>query len=139
MTGWFGSLRRTGSIRSEARRGVTCPSSCIKCEDLHEDSYHVFLRAAGLWNFIEPLLHRFDDALEPEIIFSVLQHMPAAQAEMFAMILWSIWKSRNTKLWQQESENNHSIIERAKHLLEGWRTANKKRQVTQQVLIELLS
>ena len=24
------------------RRGVTCPSSCVKCNDPHEDSYHVF-------------------------------------------------------------------------------------------------
>jgi hypothetical protein len=81
-------------------------------------------RAAGLWQVIEPLLHRFDDA--PDIIFQVLQNVTAAQAELFATVLWSIWKSRNLKLWQQENENNSNIIERAKHLLEGWRIANMK-------------
>jgi len=123
------------------RRGVMCPSLCVKCDDMHEDSYRIFFhcctavgvwRAAGLWPVIEPLLHRFDDA--PEIIFAVLQHATAAQQELFATILWSIWKSRNLKLWQQESENNHSIIERAKHLLEGWKSANRKRQVVQQTV-----
>jgi len=119
-----------------------CPSSCVKCDDTHEDSYHVFFhcctavgvwRAAGLWPVIEPLLHRFDDALE--IIFYVLEHAAVAQQELFVTILWSIWKSRNLKLWQQESENNHNIIERAKHLLEGWKSANRKRQAVQQTVI----
>ena len=45
------------------------------------------------------LLHRFDDA--PDIIFHVLQHVTTAHAELFATILWSIWKSRNLKLWQK--------------------------------------
>ena len=37
--------------------------------------------------------------------------------------------SRNNKVWQQVTESNGSIIERAKHLLEDWRNANKKQQV----------
>lgn len=87
-------------------------------------------RAAGLWQIIEPLLHRFDDA--SDIIFQVLQIVTAAQIELFVTILWSIWKSRNLKLWQQEDENNNNIIERAKHLLEGWRIVNMKQHGLQQ-------
>jgi ribonuclease HI len=56
----------------------------------------------------------------------------AAQLKLFVTILWSIWKSRNLKLWQQEEENNNNIIERAKHLLEGWRITNRKQHGLQQ-------
>jgi len=40
--------------------------------------------------------------------------------------MWSIWKARNLKLWQQVSYSTFTILERARHLLEGWRNANRK-------------
>ncbi|KEH18875.1 hypothetical protein MTR_8g031080 [Medicago truncatula] len=76
---------------------------------------------------IEPLLHRFDDA--PEIIFYLLEHGTTVQSELLVTIMWSIWKSRNNKLWQQVTESNGNIIERAKHLLEDRRNTKKKQQV----------
>ncbi|KEH18827.1 hypothetical protein MTR_8g028785 [Medicago truncatula] len=115
-------------------RGVNCLSSCVFCHDPHADCYHLFFRCCtavgiwrskGLWQVIEPLLHRFDDA--SEIIFYLLEHGTAVQYELVT-IMWSIWKSRNNKLWQQVTESNGNIIERAKHLLEDWRNANKKQQ-----------
>jgi hypothetical protein len=75
-------------------RGVMCLSLCVKCDDAHEDNYHIFFhccttvgvwRAASLWSIIEPLLYMFDDA--PNIIFFVLQHATVAQQELFATIL----------------------------------------------------
>jgi len=47
--------------------------------------------------------------------------------------MWSIWKSRNLKLWQHVSESTVTILERAKHLLEGWRKANRKQGLLGQV------
>jgi len=82
------------------------------------------LRTAGLWHLIEPLLNIFDDA--PEIIFHILGHAETTQAELFATTLWSIWKRRNLTLWQQVTESNRNVVERAKHLLEEWRHANLK-------------
>jgi hypothetical protein len=79
-----------------------------------------------LWSLIEPLINRFDDA--PEIIFHLLEHVTAMQAELIATIWWSIWKSRNLNLWQQVTENNSNIVARAKHTLELRRNANKKQQ-----------
>ena len=115
------------------RRGVNCPSSCVLCNDPHEDSYHMFFhcgtavgvwRTAGLWHLIEPLLQRYDDA--PEIIFHLLENSVQVQAELFATLLWSIWKSRNLRLWQNVNETNSNIVARAKHLIEDWRFANRK-------------
>jgi len=38
-------------------------------------------------------------------------------------IMWSLWKSRNVKLWQQHNETNVQVFKRATHLLEEWRAA----------------
>jgi len=84
-------------------------------------------RTAGLWNLIEPLLQRYDDA--PEIIFHLLENAVQVQAELLATLLWSIWKSRNLRLWQNVTETNSNIVARAKHLIEDWRFANKRQQM----------
>ncbi|XP_024634347.2 uncharacterized protein [Medicago truncatula] len=115
-------------------RGVTCPSECVICEDPHEDSYHILFhcprsidiwQTTNLWHLISPALHQFDNA--PDIIFNLLHNLSAAQIENIVTIMWSIWKARNLKLWQQVSNSFTAILERAKHLLDGWRKANRKR------------
>jgi len=74
-------------------------------------------------NLTTPSLNQFDNA--PDIIFDLLQKLSASQVESIVTIMWGIWKSRNLKLWQQVSESTVTILERAKHLLEGWRRANR--------------
>jgi len=103
------------------------------CDDPHEDSYHIFFHcktaidvwnAANVWHLIAPSLNQFDNA--PDIIFNLLQKLSASQVENVVTIMWSIWKSRNLKLWEHVSESTVTILERAKHLLECWRKANRK-------------
>ncbi|XP_039687155.1 uncharacterized protein [Medicago truncatula] len=77
-----------------------------------------------MWDLISPLLNQFDNA--PDIIFNLLQKLSAAQIEIIVTIIRSIWKARNLKLCQQVTDSNITILERARHLLEGWRTANRK-------------
>jgi ribonuclease HI len=114
-------------------RGINCPSECVSCEDPHEDSYHIFFhcpkavdswQTANLWHLISPLLTQYDNA--PDIIFNLLQKVSAAQNENITTIMWSIWKARNLKLWQQTTDSTFTILERARHLLQGWRNANRK-------------
>ncbi|XP_024636268.1 uncharacterized protein [Medicago truncatula] len=102
-------------------RGVNCPSECVRCDDPHEDSYHLLFhcpitvniwQTANLWHLIAPSIHQFDNA--PDNIVT---------------IMWSIRKARNMKLWQQVSDSTFTILERAKHLLEGWRSANRNKSL----------
>jgi len=52
----------------------------------------------------------------------------------------SIWKARKLKLWQQVSDSSVTILERAKHLLEGSRNANhKKSHVSQNHTVSITS
>jgi ribonuclease HI len=114
-------------------RGVNCPSECVRCEDPHEDSYHILFHCSmaveiwqttNIWHLIALSLSQFDNA--PDIIFNLLQRLSAAQIENIVTIMWSIWKAKNLKLWQQVSDTTVTILERARHLLDGWRNANRK-------------
>jgi len=114
-------------------RGVNCPSECVRCEDPHDDSYHILFhcplavdiwQSVNMWHLISPSLSQFDNV--PDIIFNLLQRLSAAQIEHIVTIMWSIWKSRNLKLWQQVSDSTVTILERARHLPEGWREANRR-------------
>lgn len=69
------------------------------CNDPHEDII-----------LIEPLLNHFDDV--PDIIFHLLENVSAARAELIVTIIWSIWKSRNLKLWKQV-ESSSNVVEKA--------------------------
>ena len=73
---------------------------------------------------ITPSLNQFDNA--PDIIFNLLQRLSVAQIENIVTIIWSIWKAWNLKLWQQVSDSTVTVLERARHLLAGWRNANRK-------------
>jgi ribonuclease HI len=73
---------------------------------------------------ISPSLNQFDNA--PDIIFNLLQKLTAAQTEIIVSIMWSIWKARNLQVWQQVTDSTTTILERARHLLDGWRKANRK-------------
>jgi len=114
-------------------RGVNCPSNCVRCEDPHKDSYHILFhcpvavdiwQSANMWHLISTSLNQFDNA--PDIIFNLLQKLSAVQIEYIVTIMWSIWKPRNLKLWQQVSNTTTTILARTRHLLEGWRNANRK-------------
>jgi hypothetical protein len=58
------------------------------------------------------------------LIFTFLQNFSSMQYELMATIMWSLWKSRNMKLWQQQNETNVQVFQRATHLLEEWRAAH---------------
>jgi len=59
------------------------------------------------------------------LIFSLLDHVPSTQKELFVTIMWSLWKCRNLKLWQQKNETCMQVVERARHLLDDWRTSQE--------------
>jgi len=114
-------------------RGINCPFVCVTCNDSHEDSYHIFFHcktnidvwsATNVWHLIAQSLSHFNNV--PDIIFNLLQQVLAIQLETIATIMWSIRKALNLKLWQHVSDSSTTTLERAKHILEGWRSVNCK-------------
>jgi len=99
----------------------------VSCDDINEDLAHVFFecpiavqvwRMSDLWDEVQ---HAF--ALSTTTVFAIfylLQELPSAYSQRFVAIVWSVWKHRNLKLWQNENETCAQIVERARHLVEDW-------------------
>jgi hypothetical protein len=56
------------------------------------------------------------------------------QSQRLATILWSLWKHRNLKVWEDVTETCAVVVERARVLLEDWQLANGLRTLDQPVL-----
>ena len=107
-------------------RGIHCPDDCVLCGTNYEDNIHVLLECPGtmqawqevnLWDIIDRTLRQNYNM--DALIFPLLDH------KCF-VITWSLWKRRNLKLWQQQNETCR-MFERARHLLDDWRTAQEVR------------
>ena len=115
-------------------RGVSCPLDCVHCNHNYEDSIHILIecpkavqvwRNANLWDIIDRVIHQ--DYNTSDLIFTLLQILSSGQCELMATIMWSLWKCRNMKLWQQQLETDSQVFQRATHVLEEWRTAQRIR------------
>jgi ribonuclease HI len=97
-------------------RCVPCPLTCSVCEQHNEDDWHIFfncndsilaLQTAGLDHLVTARVHRFHTATE--LIFSICSEEDRATAGCFALILWTVWKNRNDKVWNDVKESGRSI------------------------------
>jgi hypothetical protein len=59
-------------------------------------------REVQLWDTIERTLRKNYNM--DALIFTLLDQLPLVQRELFVTIMWSMWKRRNLKLWQQQNE-----------------------------------
>ena len=129
-----------GCLPTRARlldKGVNCTSLCAMCDESYEDTSHVFfdcLRARIVWQQ-SLLLSKVISVMQKssttaEIIFTLLQELPQGQAEQFATLLWSVWKSRNLRVWENVTDTGQVIVEPAKQLLQNWNLVNCKKQIS---------
>jgi hypothetical protein len=89
-------------------KGVQCPTSCVSCGGLHEDLSHICFecpftvqvwRKIGLWNVVHEVFLEKNSAVDA--IFELLHQFSQELGQRFAAVLWSLWKHRNLKLWQE--------------------------------------
>lgn len=124
-----------GCLPTRARlldRCVNCTSMCALCDRNYEDAIHVFFdcpKARNVWKESH-ILQDVTRAMQnnntiAEIVFALLQNLPQNKLEFFVSIVWSIWKSRNLKVWQNVSESWNQVVMRAQQLLDGWKFANR--------------
>jgi hypothetical protein len=110
---------------------VHCPVNCISCNDSVEDALHVLFqcpfavqvwRLDDLWNEISAFIQSHSNV--EDIIFLLFHNLHISLQQRVATILWSIWKHRNLKLWQNEQQLSVHVVERAKNIMEGWLAAH---------------
>jgi len=99
-----------GCLTTRARlldKGVNCTSLCAMCDESYEDTSHVFFdcpRARNVWQHsllsskVVSVMQNSNTAAE--IIFTLLHELPSGQAEQFATLLWSVWKTCNLRVWE---------------------------------------
>jgi len=112
-------------------KGVTCPTSCASCASNHEDLMHVFFACpfaiqvwniTGLWGSVQHALST--TASTSEAIFYMLETLPVELTQRLSSVLWSIWKHRNLRVWDDVKETSATVVERARNMLTDWQLAN---------------
>jgi len=111
-------------------RGVVCPLQCLFCSE-DEDSAHTLFtcpksaqcwQQMGLWNEVSNVGNI------STTIFEILQQLQPTQHPIFSTLMWSIWKNRNNKVWNDSSDTCQVICDRATTLLLSWRNAQEIKQ-----------
>lgn len=77
---------------------------------------------AGIWGAIQHAIQSTTSAAET--IFLLLDTLSAEQNQRLAATLWSLWKHRNLKVWDDVTEVSATVVERAKNLVDDWHLAN---------------
>jgi len=118
-------------------KGVTCPTNCASCDSTHEDLLHVFFvcpfslqvwHKTGLWSSVSHAVSTTNSATEA--IFHLLENLSADLTQRLASVIWSIWKHRNLRVWNDETETSAKVVERALNMIEDWKAANSLNVIT---------
>ena len=112
-------------------KGVTCPTDCASYDSTHEDLLHVFFACpialqvwnrTGLWGSVQHAISTTNSATEA--IFYLLANLSAKLTQRLTFVIWSIWKHRNLRVWNDETETSAKVVERAINMVEDWKMAN---------------
>lgn len=70
---------------------------------------------AGLWEVVSHVVST--NGLVKDAIFSFIQSLAADLCHKMMAIIWSLWKHRNIKLWQNEYEVCAHVLDRTHKLI----------------------
>jgi hypothetical protein len=65
-----------------------------------------------------------ESATAIDVIFTLLVDLPTAQKQTFAATVWSLWKHRNLKVWEDVTGVVAVVVDRAHVLITDWQIAN---------------
>lgn len=74
-----------------------------------------------MWDTIQHVLSATGSATSA--IFSLLETLSAALCQRLASVLWSIWKHRNLRVWDDVTESSAAVVDRAHNLVVDWQLA----------------
>jgi len=112
-------------------KGVQCSLHYVSCDHPLENLIHVFFscpfaqqvwRLAGLWAAVYHAM--MTNVAASGVVFSLVQNLGSDLRHRMVTIIWSLWKHRNNKLWQNENETAVVVVDCARKLLSEWMDAN---------------
>ena len=112
-------------------KGVTCPTNWASCNSTHEDLMHVFFacpfaiqvwKRTCLWGSVQHALSTTASATEA--IFYLLESLSVDLTQRLSSVIWSIWKHRNFRVWDDVIETSATVVDRAINMVANWQLAN---------------
>jgi len=112
-------------------KGVACPTNCASCASTHEDLLHVFFECpfalqvwhmTGLWGSVQHALAH--TASVTDAVFSLLEKLSTELAQRLSTVIWSLWKHRNIRVWDNVPETSVVVVDRARNMITDWQLAN---------------
>jgi len=119
------------------QKGVHCSDACVTYDIMAETHLHTFFicpKALCCWelvhldNVISKLIYTTHDCTA--LLFSLSDRLSAQQQSLASMILWSIWKSRNSKLWEGSDTPPSTLVRRAKYSLNECQFMQRAKQTS---------
>ncbi|MCH92589.1 cytochrome P450, partial [Trifolium medium] len=68
-----------------------------------------------------------------ELIFAVLQRLNVDEAALMVCIIWSIWKQRNNRVWNDVTDTQSVVFSRVVTTLNDWRAVQVMRTETREI------
>ncbi|KAL6575261.1 hypothetical protein OROMI_012546 [Orobanche minor] len=110
-------------------------NACSLCAGGNETMWHLFIecafardcwRVVGLWNTLESLLNEVDGLTE--LVLRLVDELPPAKLEAFAMTLWQVWRCRNNKVWQDEEMPAWRAIQLGTAFVADWKAVRNRQE-----------
>ncbi|CAN1769951.1 Putative ribonuclease H protein At1g65750 [Linum perenne] len=112
-------------------RHVFVNGGCGCCGNFLETSYHLFLDCsvartcwskAGLAQVIDASLHNFQGTCA-EWLLNIIASNTEEVVHDICMVLWSLWRERNARVWSNKHSTPEWIVQLGKDLLADWKQA----------------
>lgn len=113
-------------------RGVPCPITCVLCDKELENMWHLIFTCQvsvdsrmlqNLWHKISP--HLLIARSFKDLCLQLISELNEEDKANFVMTMWSLWKARNGKLWDNKTPNAASIVQYANSFYLDWIAANQ--------------
>jgi len=111
-------------------KGVHCPTQCVSCASGHDDLAHLLFDcpfATQVWHMTDLWSHitvYSSTTSVVEAIFWLVDTLCGEQKQLFVVVLWSLWKHRNLKVWEDVTEGCVTVVEQAGVMVTEWKLAN---------------
>lgn len=113
---------------------------CTLCAVGSDDTLHLFFQcpsSLNVWSMLPAFFSSISILLQQDmdsknIIFKALQDLLFSNEDvaLFCCVLWSIWKQRSNKLWNEVIDTQAYVVERAKVMLHDWQDARRFRNTS---------
>ncbi|KAG5033819.1 hypothetical protein JHK85_009120 [Glycine max] len=118
-------MQRLGCISTRRKlisKGVGYIHSCPHGLNFTEDDWHTFVDCEKAKQFCTIM----EANSIKDLLFSSLTHLPNDLKCKFSMILWSIWKNRNEKVWNNLDISPATSISLSDQFYSEWSHARRK-------------